>query len=80
MFKVSIHISCVDYWVNEGSAVDNDAKLRVESSYLGSSREFFRPLLPNKLYREIASLSKGEFKLATSVSIIMNEEGLIDFD
>jgi exoribonuclease R len=37
-------------------------------------------MLPNKLYREIGSLKKGEPKLATSVSFILDENGLLDFD
>ena len=75
-----MHISFVDFWIKEDTAIDNDAKKRVESIYLGNSKDFFRPLLPNKIYRDIGSLRKGRERLATSVTFVLNSTGLLDFE
>jgi ribonuclease R len=53
MWKISIYISDVDHVVKEGSEIDKEALLRVESKYIA---KFFRPMIPLNISTDICSL------------------------
>ena len=54
VYRVGIHISDVAAVVKEESAIDKEAQSRIASTYI--LKKFHKPMLPDKLNRELCSL------------------------
>jgi len=76
-YRVHIHISDVAYFVSTNSAIDKEASVRAHSTYV--MRAFHLPMLPHDLNAKICSLVQGEERLAISLQVDINSEGLIDY-
>lgn len=68
-FKIGVHVADVSYFVENGSRVDSEAKLRATSVYL--PRKVF-PMLPAYLSEDLCSLLPDEDRLAFSVYFTLN--------
>ncbi len=73
-WEVGIHIADVSYYVQPGSALDQEAARRATSVYLVDR---VIPMLPERLSNEICSLNPKEDKLTFSVVIEINMEGQV---
>ena len=69
-YQIGIHIADVTHYVEEGSAVDEEAYQRATSIYLVDR---VIPMLPEKLCNEVCSLRPNEEKLCMSVVVEMDE-------
>jgi len=74
---VSIHIADVAPVINPGSALDLEARERVETTYVGDAAAF--PMVPWELIEGALSLKEGEERLAVTLSVVMNDNGVVDF-
>ena len=63
-FEIGVHIADVSYYVKRGSALDNEARKRANSTYLVGE---VVPMLPHSLSSGICSLVEGEDRLVKSV-------------
>ena len=65
--------------VKEESAIDKEAQSRIASTYI--LKKFHKPMLPDKLNRELCSLKPQTNRLAVTLWVTVNAEtGLIDYD
>lgn len=56
-YRVQIHISDVAFLVTTGSAIDNEASVRAQSTYV--MKAFHLPMLPHDLNANLCSLVEG---------------------
>jgi protein SSD1 len=71
LIEIGVHIADVSYFVPEGSALDDEAKLRATTVYLVQKAI---PMLPSLLCEELCSLNPGVDRLAFSVVWKMTRE------
>nr|CAG4638373.1 EOG090X047D [Cyclestheria hislopi] len=74
LYKVSVHIADVSYFVRENSVLDGIASERATSTYLVDR---VIPMLPGVLCETVCSLNPGEKRLAFSIEWILDENGNI---
>lgn len=77
LYEVGVHIADVSYFVQQGTPIDEDAKLRTTSVYLVHK---VIPMLPRLLCENLCSLNPGVERLAFSVFFNMRENGEILWD
>ncbi len=73
-WEIGIHIADVTYYVEEGSALDEEAFNRATSVYLVDR---VIPMLPEKLSNQLCSLRPEEDKLAFSAVFTLDEQGKV---
>lgn len=73
-FRVGIHIADVSHYVQEGSALDREARERATSVYLPN---LVLPMLPEELSNGICSLVEGQDRLGLSVLVEMDRKGQV---
>lgn len=73
-YRIGIHIADVTYYVQEGSAVDEEAYQRGTSIYLVDR---VIPMLPEQLSNELCSLRPNEDKLCMSVIVDMDKQAKV---
>ena len=73
-YQIGIHIADVTHYVQEGSAVDEEAYQRGTSIYLVDR---VIPMLPERLCNELCSLRPEEDKLCMSVVVEMDEQAKV---
>lgn len=77
-FKVGVHIADVSYYVRVDSRIDDEARKRGTSYFGGSYRGDYEVLmLPATLSHDICSLLPTEERLAVSVYLVMDEDGVV---
>lgn len=77
-YKAYVHIADVAHYVDPGSPIDESAKERGVTFYLGDNT---RHMLPRRLAQDICSLAPGADRLAHTVEMDMDAEGNVeDFD
>jgi len=74
LYKVSVHIADVSFFIQENSALDEMASERATSTYLVDR---VIPMLPSVLCEHVCSLNPGEDRLAFSVEWTINDQGEI---
>ena len=74
IYEIGVHISDVAFFVKEGSLVDQEAKKRSTSFYLGNR---VVPMLPENISNNICSLTPNEDRLAFSVVFLFDSLGSI---
>lgn len=75
-YHLGVHIADVSYYVKSGSALDQEAKLRCNSTYFPGSCV---PMLPSELSNELCSLKPNVNRLTLSIFMEFDSEGaLID--
>ena len=74
LWEIGVHIADVSYFVEEGSALDEEAYTRATSVYLPDR---VLPMLPEKISNELCSLRPGEDKLAFSVIFHLSQKAEI---
>ncbi|RMG36372.1 MAG: ribonuclease R [Planctomycetota bacterium] len=72
-WKLGVHIADVSEFVREGSALDREAQLRGNSVYLPGR---VLPMLPEVLSNGLASLQQGKPRLAKTVFIEFDPDGV----
>lgn len=76
-FLLAVHIADVSHYVKSGSALDNEAKLRCNSTYFPG---FCLPMLPHELSSELCSLKAHVNRLTLTVSMRFSSDGkLLDY-
>ena len=73
-YRIGIHIADVTHYVQEGSAVDEEAYQRGTSIYLVDR---VIPMLPERLSNELCSLRPNEDKLCMSVIVDMDKQAKV---
>jgi ribonuclease R len=73
-WEVGIHIADVGHFVEEGGAVDQEARSRGTSVYLVDR---VIPMLPEQLSGDVCSLREGVDRLAVSVFLTVDQKGAI---
>lgn len=71
--EIGVHIADVSYFVNQGSALDAEARRRATTVYLVGQR--FN-MLPGRLSENLCSLVSGQDRLAFSVVWTLKEQSL----
>lgn len=71
-YEVGVHIADVSHFLDQGTALDEEASLRATSTYLVQR---VIPMLPSLLCEELCSLNPGVDRLAFSVLWRMNADG-----
>lgn len=72
--EIGIHIADVSWYVREGSALDAEARERGTSCYLPGGAV---PMLPERLSADLCSLRDGVDRLALSVLVTLDEDGVL---
>ncbi len=70
--ELAVHIADVSYYVRRGSALDAEAKLRGNSTYLPDR---VLPMLPPRLCDNLCSLRAGEDRLTRLCVLLFSPEG-----
>ena len=73
-YDLYIHIADVAHYVKKGTAIDNDAYERGNSTYLFN---IVIPMLPEVLSNGICSLNPNEDRLAISLKMTINDKGKV---
>ena len=73
-WQVGIHIADVSHYVRPGSALDAEARARGTSCYLPGG---VVPMLPERLSADLCSLRAGVDRLALSVLVTIDAEGVL---
>ena len=73
-YQIGIHIADVTHYVQEGTAVDEEAYQRGTSIYLVDR---VIPMLPERLCNELCSLRPNEDKLCMSVIVEMDQQAKV---
>lgn len=73
-WELAVHIADVSYYVKPGSALDREALLRGNSTYLPDR---VLPMLPPRLCDELCSLKEGEDRLTKLCLMRINSRGKI---
>ena len=73
-YLLGIHIADVSFYVKPDSSLDRDAYLKGTSVYFPG---YTLPMLPEKLSHNLCSLRQGEDRLAVSVLLEINKEGIV---
>jgi ribonuclease R len=73
-WKLWVHIADVSHYVRAGSALDEEARLRGNSTYLVDR---VMPMLPEALSNEICSLKPGVDRLTKCVEFLLSNEGSV---
>ena len=71
-FEIGVHIADVSYYIEPGSALDNEAFQRATSVYLPDR---VLPMLPERISNELCSLRPNEDKLTFSAIFNMTPKG-----
>jgi ribonuclease R len=71
-YKLVVHIADVSHYVTPGSALDEEAKARCNSTYFPG---FCIPMLPHALSSNLCSLKEGVNRLTVSVFMDFDKEG-----
>jgi exoribonuclease R len=77
LWKVHIHITDITNLVTPNSKIDEEAKIRTRSQYIG--KYFFKAMLPPVIYQDVGSLSikkkdKQKMQKCFTFSCIVDEE------
>ena len=73
-WRLSVHIADVAHYVRRGSALDKEARIRGNSTYLADR---VVPMLPERLSNGICSLKPGVERLAFSAFLEFNAQGKV---
>lgn len=73
-WRLGVHIADVSYYVVEGSAIDQEAKRRGTSIYLG---ELVLPMLPDTVHK-CCSLQEEQERLTISVLVTLSNDGQVE--
>ncbi|WP_308654777.1 ribonuclease R [uncultured Anaerococcus sp.] len=73
-YDLYVHIADVAHYVKKGTAIDNDAYERGNSTYLFN---IVIPMLPEALSNGICSLNPHEDRLAISLKMTINDKGKV---
>lgn len=77
-YHLAVHIADVSHYVKEGSPLDEEAKLRANSTYLPGE---CIPMLPENLSNGLCSLRQGVKRLTVSVLMLLDKDGtLLDYE
>lgn len=72
-WRLGVHIADVAYFVEEGSALDEEARARATSVYLPT---LVIPMLPEVISNSLASLQEGKVRFTKTAYIEYNPEGV----
>jgi ribonuclease R len=73
-WRLWVHIADVSHYVRAGGALDEEARLRGNSTYLVDR---VMPMLPEALSNEICSLKPGVDRLTKCVEFVLSNEGSV---
>lgn len=73
-WKLWVHIADVSHYVNPGTALDEEARKRGNSTYLVDR---VIPMLPEALSNELCSLKPGVDRLTKCVEFLLSENGAV---
>ena len=71
-WQLGVHVADVSYYINPGTAIDNEALYRGTSVYLPGE---VIPMLPEALSNNICSLKEGEDRFTKSVFMTIDSKG-----
>lgn len=74
-WELAVHIADVSYYVHPGSALDDEARRRGNSTYLPDR---VLPMLPPRLCDDLCSLVQGEPRLTLLCHMRITEEGIVE--
>ncbi|HEY9836161.1 MAG TPA: RNB domain-containing ribonuclease, partial [Vampirovibrionales bacterium] len=76
-WRLGIHVSDVAHYVKPDTALDREARRRSVSAHLG---DMVLPIIPEQLALDSCSLLTGEDRLTLSVLVILDDDGVVDFE
>lgn len=74
VYHLSVHIADVAHYVPSGSALDEEAKERCNSTYFPG---YCLPMLPEELSNQLCSLRPNVIRLTVSVLMDFNQDGVL---
>ena len=77
-YKLKLHIADVAPFIEKGTPLDLEALKRSASVYV--LRDFFLPMLPRELNSNLCSILPDQTRLAITLSVDINDEGLLDLE